>query len=766
MDEYLYTFNYGYGVNNNRVLGVYQPSMFETGGQLICNFKLDRFLKFYPVGTRLALAMRLNNSGIPSANTISYNVDIDSYPESDIVVFNVLEKSIPSLTSGMRYDTVFKDYAVYPKVTTFELNPGQTAIRLAIANQPVQEVELSGLAIVGSGNAVTNFLLDPNGKTITLSTVDQIGATDRVVELNPNLLIPDSMVTNVVLTNPNDSTIHYEVERANLPNVASDLTLTNLFATRDATVLNHTTRIGDLETSDVAQNGRLDAVEALNVAQNGRLDTVEATNVTQNSRLDAIDMTDTLQNGRLDGIDILNTNQNNRLDGIDILNTTQNNRLNAIELVNATQTTNISALDVRLTADEVLIADNTLRSQGLEYSRIVEYLEPNVWISGRNAYSSDFTNIFTSSRGAVDNGSSFVGATVVTNSTGKRALKLPFGSALKWSTAIPFTYNLGCTFVAVLGDMAFAPTSSLDWVEFWTSSTSPTYVYANSDRYLYGTNVTNLSNITINGDSIGGIVSTPELEGYGPGVYNMIIMRSLGNIQEWYVTKASRALTPNLIINNPVVGAKGALNYFGLNGTTFPTRSGPIEILDIFQWNRALSNSELDFLRLAGNGMVSSSSITRTPVFQYPKVRLMCSYTPSNTQDEGNEANNVFELNTRAWTMNPLMNTGGTLNTTNGLLTVTKLGYDTATTLHPFKVTAMTSRADTTGARLNLLLYINGVQSAELATLESSSTTGFYTVLSLKKNDTLQLRYQSAYGSGGNANGIIINRAVLTLEEI
>lgn len=753
MDETLYILNYGHGLsNNNRVLGVFKPKFFESGNNLVMDFPLQRFRDFYPIGTRIAIALKSIINGLISENTIGYIVDLDSFDQYEQALFTIVSKTGPDLVPGIKYQVVFKDYSTFPEVTTFELNPAQTAIRLSIANQPVQEVELSGLAIVGSGNAVTNFLLDPNGKTITLSTVDQVGATDRVVELNPNLLIPDSMVTNVTLTNPNDSTIHYEVERANLPNVASDLTLTNLFATRDATVLNHTSRIGDLETSDVAQNGRLDAVES--------------TNVTQNSRLDGIDMTDTLQNGRLDGIDILNTNQNNRLDGIDILNTTQNNRLDAVELVNATQTTNINALDVRLTADEVLIADNTLRSQGLEYSRIVEYLEPNVWISGRNAYSSDFTNIFTSSRGAVDNGSSFVGATVVTNSTGKRALKLPFGSALKWSTAIPFTYNLGCTFVAVLGDMAFAPTSSLDWVEFWTSSTSPSYVYANSDRYLYGTNVTNFTNITINGDSIGGIVSTPELEGYGAGVYNMIIMRSLGNLQEWYVTKGSRALTPNLIINNPAVGSKPALNYFGLNGTTFPTRSGPIEILDIFQWNRALSNVELDFLRLAGNGLVSTSSITMTPLFQYPKVRLMCSYTPSNTQDEGNEATNVFELNTRAWTMNPLMNTGGTLNTTNGLLTVTKLGYDSATTLHPFKVTAMTSRADTTNARLNLLLYVNGVQSNELATLESASTTGFYTVLSLKKNDTVQLRYQSAYGSGGNANGIIINRAVLTLEGI
>jgi len=40
------------------------------------------------------------------------------------------------------------------------------------------------------------------------------------------------------------------------------------------------------------------------------------------------------------------------------------------------------------------------------------------------------------------------------------------------------------------------------------------------------------------------------------------------------------------------------------------------------------------------------------------------------------------------------------------------------------------------------------------------------TTANLKKGDTIQLRYQSSYGAGGNANGMIFNRAVLLIEEL
>lgn len=604
-----------------------------------------------------------------------------------------------------------------------------------------------------------------------------LGSTTTAITSNTSRIVV--LEDTTTLLNQRQTTS--ETNIANL--TSSVLTINTKDIQQDTSIADHETRISSLKT-------RADGNDTLNATQNSRLTSLESqtaaalTEVTgsaTNTRLLTLTEKRPGFSDQIRTVDLSNmftsldnqvssnssaiSSQETRLTTAENNILSQGNRLTTAENNIVTNTSNISSQGSRLTSDEALIATNTVRAQGYSYRTMIDMLVPDVAIRAEDLLPNDIANILTNANGVSNNGTDFSAMSILTNPVGKRSLYLPYNAPFKWSTTTSFKYSTGCTFAIMLGDLRFAPTSSGDWVDYWISSTSASYTYSTIDHLIYGNATTMTAGISINGDNSAQTTSVPEFETYGPGQYHMLIMRASGNVLSWYLTKASRAATPTLTINSAGVGAKGNLNYFALNGVPFGVRSGPTEIVGIYQWARALADWELDFLRLAANGYNDSSSIIPMTPATYPKVRLMTLYTPSSTETEPNANTSVFALTTRSWSLVTQASTGGTLSISDGILTITKLGKDSATATSTFKVTAMSSRVDNKkNILLNQLLYVNGVQLTDTTSfIAACSATGY---LTLKKGDTVQLRYQSSYTTGGNANGMIFNRAALLLEEL
>jgi trimeric autotransporter adhesin len=105
-----------------------------------------------------------------------------------------------------------------------------------------------------------------------------------------------------------------------------------------------------VETTNTAQDGRLNAVEAVNTTQDTRLTSVENTNTAQDTRLTAVETVNTTQNSRITSVEAANVTQDTRLSGIDALNMTQNGRLTSLESVVGNAGGRLTALENSVTA--------------------------------------------------------------------------------------------------------------------------------------------------------------------------------------------------------------------------------------------------------------------------------------------------------------------------------------------------------------------------------------------------------------------------------
>ena len=99
------------------------------------------------------------------------------------------------------------------------------------------------------------------------------------------------------------------------------------------------------------------------------------------------------------------------------------------------------------------------------------------------------------------------------------------------------------------------------------------------------------------------------------------------------------------------------------------------------------------------------------------------------------------------------------------------MGRDSTTATVRCRISASASRADNKNVRLNQLIFINGTEllvpgDANVDTTSFKTSCMVTTIVNLKKGDTIQLRYQSSYGAGGNVKDMIFNRAVLLIEEL
>lgn len=320
----------------------------------------------------------------------------------------------------------------------------------------------------------------------------------------------------------------------------------------------------------------------------------------------------------------------------------------------------------------------------------------------------------------------------------------------------------------MLGDWKYDP--SVDWIECFSASYLPNHPYNQTDRYFYKAGQTNFS---LNGDSSITLLSTPELENYSSGVYHMVIFRFLGDKAELFIKRDGRAATPDISYTGSVVSSKPAVSYFAINGGSTGThidRTGNTEVVGVCQWARALTDHEIDYLRVASNGY--TDPMNYPPIYvpaTCPKVIMMAMYTPSSTQVEPNAGTVIFELTTRPWVLSSGI--GGTLNKSNGIITLIKMGRDLANAAVRCRISASASRVDGTNVRLNQLIFINGTEllvpgGANVDTTSFKTSCMMTTIVNLKKGDTIQLRYQSSYGAGGNADGMIFNRAVLLIEEM
>lgn len=439
----------------------------------------------------------------------------------------------------------------------------------------------------------------------------------------------------------------------------------------------------------------------------------------------------------------------------------------------ASNSTAIIALTTRVTAEEAASFQAILRDGGLSFERCIVDLSPDIAMTSQNVFPSDISNIFAATSGTVtNNGSSLGGASILTNPVGKRSLLLPSGNTLKWHTPnVSFTYNTGCTFAIMLGDWKFSPSTSGDWIEYFMMSPVASPSYTQTDRYLYG--IGTHSNFALSGDTYGPpFVLTPDLENYASGVYHMVIFRFLGNKVELFITRNGRSTTPDISYTNAAISAKAPVSYFAINGGgVFGVRTGNTEVVGVYQWARALTDYEINYLRVASNGYTDPMNYLPMAPATYPKVRMMAMYTPSSTQVEPNSGTTVFELTTRAWVLGTDSGIGGTLNTSNGTITLTKVGRDSATATVRCRITAGSSRVDNKNTRLNQLIFINGTEllvpgGANVDTTSFEASCMMTTIVNLKKGDTIQLRYQSSYGVNGNAKDMIFNRAVLLIEEM
>jgi len=453
--------------------------------------------------------------------------------------------------------------------------------------------------------------------------------------------------------------------------------------------------------------------------------------------------------------------------------TSQGTRLTTAEGNITANVSAIAALTTRVTAEEAATAQAILRDGGLSFERCIADLSPDIVMTSQNVFPTDINNIFSATTGVVtNNGSSLGGATVLTNPVGKRSLLLPSFNTLKWHTPnVSFTYNTGCTFAIMLGDWKYAPSVTGEWIEYFTASPVATPTYDQTDRYLYGAGAE--SNFALNGDTNWvPFVITPDLENCTSGVYHMVIFRFLNNKAEMFITRNGRASTPDISLTDTAVAIKPAVSYFAINGGgTNTNRTGITEVVGVYQWARALTDYEINYLRVASNGYTDPMNYLPMAPATYPKVRMMAMYTPSSTVAETNAGTTVFELTERAWVLGTGSGIGGTLNTSNGIITLNKVGRDSATATVRCRISAGASRADGKNVRLNQLVLINGTEllvpgGAESDTTSFKTSCMMTTIVNLKKGDTIQLRYQSSYGAGGNANGMIFNSAVLLIEEM
>ena len=450
--------------------------------------------------------------------------------------------------------------------------------------------------------------------------------------------------------------------------------------------------------------------------------------------------------------------------------TSQGTRLTTAEGNITANATAITALTTRVTAEEAATAQAILRDGGLSFERCIVDLSPDIVMTSQNVFPGDIANIFSATSGVVtNNGSSLGGASVLTNPVGKRSLLLPSGNWLKWRTPnVSFSYNTGCTFAIMLGDWKYDPPT--DWIEYFMASHLASPPYNSTDRYLYGGGQ---SNFSISGDIIWApFVPTPELENYSSGVYHMVIFRFLGDKAEMFIKRDGRAATPDVSLTNAFIATRTAVSYFAINGGGYyGTRTGNTEVVGVYQWARALTDYEINYLRVASNGYTDPMNYLPMAPATYPKVRMMAMYTPSSTGDEPNAGTAVFQLTTRAWVLGTDSGIGGSLDTSNGTITLNKVSRDSTTATVRCRISASSSRADNKDVRLNQLIFINGTQllvpgGANVDTTSFKTNCMVTTIVNLKKGDTIQLRYQSSYGAGGNAKDMIFNRAVLLIEEM
>ena len=414
-------------------------------------------------------------------------------------------------------------------------------------------------------------------------------------------------------------------------------------------------------------------------------------------------------------------------------------------------TDDVLTLTARIAVEEeaAFIRDGTL------FSRIINGLEPDVSLTSRNIFPTDFMNMFNEN--AVNNGSVFTSASINT-SKGKRSLKLPNDSTLRWHTPNhTFKYSLGCTFALLLGDLRFDSLLSGGFVEYWMASNVALPMLVETDSIIYSS--TYQTNILVNGNT-GPSVQCDEFEDYGPGDHHMVIIRALGNRFELFSSRGGTASTPDMVKQDSSVSDRGPLSYFGVNGASLASRTGVTEVLGIYQWTRALSDQEIDILRTVSNRYVATFS--RMPSATYPSVSVVAQYaagtnavSPIPPMTPADSA-----LTNRLWTV-----TGGATVSNSGVVTLTKVGKDSTVAVR-CRITASSSKTQSsTAAVLEQRLYINGIQHAPGVPDVSSFTNSCSTtsIVSLRKNDTIQLKYSRF---SGNGNFIIFNRSMLVIEQL
>jgi hypothetical protein len=722
MDENLYFLTCAPDVYlDGRIKGAPFPCFYVSPTEQVVNMPLERFRKCYLEGSRLSVVFRVyDGTKVSEENTI-YLLEIAGYDTFEQLHLNIFEKSQgPDLIPGLRYQVTFKDYVTLPTVTTFGLNEDGTAIELSISNQPIVSLDITGLQIPGVGDTITDLEISPDSRTITLSANNPVGAKQLVIGLDP---IVNSIDTVTASAAANATAIASQGTR--LTTAEGNITTNTLAIAGNASAI-------ATNTTAIAGNATAITTNTSAIASHGtRLTTAEGTIATNTTAI--------------------------------ATNTT------AI----AGNATAITALTTRVTAEEAATAQAILRDGGLSFERCIVDLSPDIVMTSQNVFPADITNIFSATSGVVTNNASSLGsASILTNPAGKRSLLLPSGNTLKWNTPnVSFTYNTGCTFAIMLGDWKFSPTTSGDWIEYFMASPVASPAYNQTDRYLYGLGTQ--SNFSLNGDiNSTPLVSTPELENYSSGVYHMVIFRFLGNKAEMFITRNGRATTPDVSLTDAAVSSKPAVSYFAINGGgAVISRTGNTEVVGVYQWARALTDYEINYLRVASNGYTDTMNYLPMAPATYPKVSMMAMYTPSSTGDEPNAGTTVFQLTTRAWVLGTGSSIGGTLNTSNGTITLTKVGRDSATATVRCRISAGSSRVDGKGVRLNQLIFLNGTELLVPGGV-GSDTTSFETscmmttIANLKKGDTIQLRYQSSYGTGGNAKDLIFNRAVLLIEEM